>query len=66
MNVNDDEIYVMNMIPDDDVYMYPPSTTAARYCPVLSDAIEDQIPKGADVIDHTVPPDEDLYMYPLD
>ena len=29
--VNDDETCVMNMIPDDDVYMYPPSITAARY-----------------------------------
>ena len=66
MNVNDDESYVMSMIPDDDVYMYPPSTTATRYCPVLSDAIEDQASGGADVIVQELPPDEDVYMYPFD
>jgi hypothetical protein len=54
------------MIPDDDVYMYPPSTTATRYCPVLSDAIEDQASGGADVIVQELPPDEDVYMYPFD
>ena len=41
----------MYMFPgDDDVYMPPgPCWAAARYWPVLSDAIDSQLPEGADV-----------------
>jgi len=43
--------------------MPPPLTAAARYCPVLSEAIEYQlVPAGADDCDQVLPPDDDVYM----
>ena len=49
------------ILPDDDVYMYPglplesSNWTAARYWPVLSDAIDDHEPDGADVCIQVLP-----------
>ena len=54
-NNNNHIIYLMVIyifIPDDDVYMYPPCCVATRYCPVLSDTIDDHTDKGADVCNH--------------
>ena len=38
------------------MYMYPWYWPAARYIPVLSDAIDTQLPPVAGVIDHVLPP----------
>ena len=44
-----EEVVIVVVVPSDDVYINPFPAPAARYCPLLSDAMEFQTPIGADV-----------------